>query len=144
MRWPVVGLVLVACGVDPEPPPDPIAVIGLEAWGQAALAAPVSECRLDQLDVRHLPAELYPLACPAQSWACLRWGVEAPLGHVPAFPIVEISPAGGPEDRLAVHELMHAIGRCSFRWADTYDYTHHDPVVWGPPPAVEGLAKESL
>lgn len=133
MRWPVVGLLWAcACG-GPEPAPDQIALAALTAWEEIG-PPPASACQIELLDVRRVSPELYPLACPAKSWACLRWGWEAPLGHLPAFPIAVINPEAAEEGeaRLAVHEALHAIGRCSFRWADTYDYPHRDPAVWRP------------
>lgn len=126
-----MALLLAACAPSPAPAPLPpqtdlaqrAANAGDEAWRRAGLrTVETTVCQLDQLRV------VPDARC--QDQGCLGWMRQ---GEIPiAFIRPALAEREGIVAHLAVHEWMHAAGRCYGRWGftDPYDGNHTDPAVW--------------
>lgn len=151
MRWPVVGLVLLAACLPARPvTPLPaqtelerqVAAAGLEAWRAVGLPTTPAVSALMRLRIEQ-PAtlEAYERAC-GPSNACLSWRDGG------AVPVAYVSPLLTHERNIAhaaLHEWLHAAIYRLGRRGD-YDAGHTDLVVWeqGGPDSVETRAERIL
>lgn len=121
-------------------------VVEAAEYGWARTDLPHGDCWAEDFQVAFPRTEAeYLRSCPADSWACLSWRLRD-KGRM-SFPVATIHPAArGPVvDRLAVHELMHAMRLCAL---GDEDEKHTDGRIWYIDPSdaetAEGWARSEL
>jgi hypothetical protein len=136
---PALLLALAACTAAPELLPHERAAgaAAFTAWAQAGLPEPdKGRCDVRTFRVRMASAERFVQDCrtaPEAAYACTAWETTDELFRWRDVPVVVIAPWWHSEPGIVVHEICHALIRCSGigpSARDAGDSKHTDPRVW--------------